>query len=99
MDTVDPARFIFSFFFVLGLLGLLAVILKHYANKSFSGKLFSLNMNKDGGRIEVVEARYLDHKSKLLLIKRDKVEHLLLISDGKVTVIESGIIAGSKNDA
>lgn len=91
MDTIDPTRFIFASFFVLGLLGLLAVSLRYYTNKSFGSKLFSLNANKDDGRIAIVETRYIDHKSKLLLVKRDDIEHLLLITDGKTTIIESGI--------
>lgn len=94
MDTVDPARFIFASFFVLGLLGLLAVGLKRYNNKSFGQKLFGaklFSINQTKGRIVVVETQHIDHKSKLLLVKRDDVEHLLLVSDGKATVIESGI--------
>lgn len=98
MDTVDPARFVFASFFVLGLLALLAIGLKRYNNKSFrpnffGAKLFAIDQAK--GRIIVVETQYIDHKSKLLLVKRDDVEHLLLVSDGKATVIESGI----KHDA
>ncbi len=89
MDTIDPARFVFASFFVLGLLGLLAVGLRHYGQKSFSTKLFSLKQTS--GRVAIVETQYIDHKSKLLLVKRDNVEHLLLVSDGKATVIESGI--------
>lgn len=89
MDTVDSSRFIFASFFVLGLLGLLAVVLKRYSQKSFGQKFFTLNQAK--GRIAIVEMQHIDHKSKLLLVKRDEVEHLLLVGDGKATVIESGI--------
>ena len=89
MDTVDPTRFIFASFFVLGLLGLLAIVLKHYSQKSFGQKFFVVTQTK--GRISVVETRRIDHKSKLILIKRDDVEHLLLVGDGKSTLIESGI--------
>jgi flagellar protein FliO/FliZ len=93
MDTVDPARFIFASFFVLGLLGLLAIGLKHYGQKSFGKKIFTVSKTK--GRVTIVETQYIDHKSKLILIKRDDVEHLLLVGDGKATIIESGI----KHDA
>ena len=96
MDTVDPARFIFASFFVLGLLALLAIILKRYGQKNFGAKLFSAG--QVGGRISIVETRYLDHKSKLVLVKRDGVEHLLLLSDGKATMIESGIESESKKE-
>lgn len=94
MDTVDPARFIFASFFVLGLLALLALILKRYGQKNFGAKLFA--PGQAGGRISIVETRYLDAKSKLVLVKRDGVEHLLLLSDGRATMIESGIESGTK---
>lgn len=102
MDTVDPVRFIFASFFVLGLLGLLAVALRQYGQKSFGkkisgnkffgAKLFTLNQEE--GRLTIIETQYIDHKSKLILVKRDDVEHLLLISDGKATIIEAGIKSG-----
>jgi flagellar protein FliO/FliZ len=89
MDTVDPSRFILSFLFVLGLIGLLAMALRHYAA---SGK-FSQAMrggNADG-RIKILEVRYLDPRRRLVLVRRDHVEHLLLLADGRETVVESGI--------
>lgn len=89
MDTVDPARFIFASFLVLGLLGLLAVGLKRYGKKTFGANLFTLNQKE--GRVSVVETQYIDHKSKILLIKRDDVEHLLLVNDGRAIIIEAGI--------
>lgn len=89
MDTVDPARFLFASFFVLALLALFTVVLKYYANKSFGRKFFAVNQTQ--ARISILEMQYIDHKSKLLLIKRDDVEHLVLIGDGKATIIESGI--------
>lgn len=89
MDTVDPVRFLFASFVVLGLLALLAVFLKRYGNKFSGAKLFAMNQTK--GRISILEMQYIDHKSKLLLIKRDDIEHLVLIGDGKATIIEAGI--------
>lgn len=94
MDTVNPAQFVFASFVVLGLLGLLAVGLRYYSQKTlgtkiFSAKLFAAGQNK--GRIVIIEIQHIDHKSKLLLIRRDEIEHLLLVGDGKTLVIESGI--------
>ncbi len=85
MDTIDPISFIFSSVFVLGLLGLFAVVLKHFSQKSF------LQKYQQAGRLSVVETRYIDAKAKLVLIKRDSVEHLLMINDGKATIIEAEI--------
>lgn len=84
MDTVDPMRFILAFVFVLGLLGLFSVVLKRFGqNKKLFGGA------QEGGRLSVVETKYLDHKRRLVLVKCDGVEHLLLLGDGRETVIES----------
>jgi hypothetical protein len=94
MDTIDPIRFIFASFFVLGLLGLFAMLLKRFGQKSFI-QAFQTKFGQEKfgkiGRLAVLETRYIDAKSKLLLIKRDEVEHLLLISEGKAIAIETGI--------
>lgn len=82
MDTVDPLRFIFASFFVLGLLGLLAVWLRYFGKKSFAQ-----NFQKTG-RLAVVETQYIDSKTKLLLVKCDEAEHLLLLGEGRTMVIE-----------
>lgn len=86
MDSVDPLRFIFGFLFVLGLIGVMAVILKQYARKHSLGNV------SGEGRLRVLEVRYIDHKRKLVLVRRDNTEHLLLLSEGRELVIESGII-------
>lgn len=93
MDTIDPTRFILASFFVLGLLGLFAVFLKKFGQKSFLQKYqqkYAKNYAGEG-RISVLETRYIDAKIKLVLIKRDNVEHLLLLGEGKAVVIETGI--------
>ena len=89
MDTIDPLRFLFAFLFTIGLIGALALLLKRYG----SAQKF-LGMKEEGDRIKIVEMRYLDTKRRLVLVKRDNVEHLLLLADGREMVIEPGI----KND-
>jgi len=85
MDTVDPLRFIAALLFVIGLIGAVAFLFKRYA-PAYMG------VNKDiAGRIHILETRYIDPKRKLVLIRRDQMEHLLLCADGRETVIESGI--------
>jgi flagellar protein FliO/FliZ len=84
MDTVDFPRFVLSFVFVVGLIGICAMLLKHYGGKT-------LLKAKEGSRLEVLEMRYLDSRRKLALVRRDNAEHLLLLADGRETVIESGI--------
>ena len=92
MDTIDPYRFIFAFVFVIGLIGLSAFALKRYGATS-SGKFLlgrtGLQLGKQEGRVQVLETRYLDARRKLIIIRRDEVEHLLLLADNRELVIES----------
>ncbi len=86
MDTVDPSRFIFASVLVLGLIGLMYLALKALSS---SGKFTYMNTKPGEGRLDVVETRYIDAKRRLVLIKRDQKQHLLLLADGRETVIES----------
>lgn len=95
METIDLSRFILSFLIVLGLIGAMAFVLKRYngvAKKILSDK-------STGGRLEILEVRYLDPKRKLMLVRRDEVEHLLLLADSRETVIETNIVSKDKNNA
>lgn len=96
MDTVDPSRFIFAFLFVVGLIGLLAMALKHFGA---SGRFGPAMRASADGRLKVVEVRYIDPKRKLVLVRRDNAEHLLLLADGRETVIEAHIPAPPENAA
>jgi flagellar protein FliO/FliZ len=85
MDTVDPLRFVFAFVFILALIGVMALLLKRF------GKWQAMAISHDANsRIHIVETRYLDPKRRLVLIRRDDTEHLLLLADGRELVIESG---------
>lgn len=86
MEALDLARFVFAFLFVIALIGLCGILLKRYGK---SQKIFGAQ--EGGGRIGVIETRYLDPRRKLMLIRRDKVEHLILLADGREVVIESNI--------
>ena len=94
MDTVDPLRFIVAFIFVLGLIGLLAMVLRRYGTTLQAG-ISPLLMRKmvgakdEAGRMGIVEVRYLDPRRKLVLVRRDNVEHLLLLADGHSLVVET----------
>ena len=98
MDTVEPMRFIFASLFVLGLIGIFAVVMKRYGHALQSGNMSGflskfIRQPASGtqalGRLEVLEVRYLDPRRKLVLVRRDRAEHLLLLADGRETLIES----------
>lgn len=42
-------------------------------------------------RLAIAEIMPLDNRRRLVLIRRDEVEHLILLGPDRVTVIESGI--------
>ena len=86
METVDPSRFMFASILVLGLIGLMYMALKYLAA---SGKFSQMNSKAGEGRIEVLETRYLDAKRRLILVRRDQRQHLILLADGRETLIES----------
>ena len=86
---ISPLRFILAFVFVVGLIGLMGLALKRYGRTQ---KIFGAQ--GAGGRLTVVETRYLDPRRRLVLVRRDEVEHLLLLSDKGEQVVESGIEHG-----
>lgn len=73
---------------VLGL-----VLLAAWAMRRFG--LGGLNVPGAGQvkRLSVVEARPLDARRQLVLVRRDDVEHLLILSPSGETVVETGIHA------
>lgn len=83
MDTVDPIRVLFSFIFILSLIGLLAVGLRRLR------AIQAAAAENSGVRVRVLETRYLDPKRKLVLVAKDDMEFLLLLAEGRELVIES----------
>jgi len=86
MDMVDIARFLLSFVVVIGLIVGLAWLLRRYG-----GGRIAAAAGK--GRLGVVEVAAVDPKRRLVLVRRDGCEHLLLLSPTSETVVESGIAA------
>lgn len=83
-------RFVLALLFVLGLIALLAVLARR----------LGLGYRVPGRpgqrrRLSLVEVMPLDSKHRLVLIRRDQVEHLLLLGQGADTVVETGIPAAA----
>lgn len=88
MTMVDYLRFLAALIFVLGLIGLLYWLVRRYAAHS----LGSFGMSgSGGGRLQVVESRPIDPRHRLVLVRRDSVEHLLLLGTEGDLVVERGI--------
>lgn len=80
---------VISLLFVIALILLFAVILKKFF---MPGTPRRTRFRKGGQRrLEVLENLPLDHKTRLMLIRRDNVNHLLLVGGNEERVIESNI--------
>lgn len=84
-------RFVLALVFVLALIGLLAVIARRLGVGFPAGAIKPASDR----RIGVVEVTPLDSRRKLVLVRRDDVEHLLVLSPTEETVIERNIRANN----
>jgi flagellar protein FliO/FliZ len=78
----DIVRMIGALVFVLALIGLVAWLMRRFGPAMRLGR---------AGRLGLVETIALDSRRRLVLVRRDKVEHLLMIGGAGDLVIESGI--------
>ena len=88
MDTDVYLRFLAALVFVLGLIGAIAWAVRRFG---LGGKL-TPNRGRDR-RLSVVEVAMLDSRRKLVLLRRDRTEHLVLLGAGQDLLLESGIAA------
>jgi flagellar protein FliO/FliZ len=84
MDFDLYLRFALALILVLGLIALLAWMLRRFG--------MGMKMSK-GRRLGVSEVQLLGPRHKLMLVRRDDVEHLVILGPAGETVIETGIKA------
>jgi flagellar protein FliO/FliZ len=88
MDLDVYLRFVVALVFVLALIGVVAWVGRRM------GFLGRVTMGRgNGGRIGVVEAVAIDAKRRLVLVRRDRVEHLVLVGPTTELLVETGIKA------
>ena len=80
-------QFVAALAFVLALIAGLAWAVRRFG-------LFSQMAPKLGGkrRLSIVETLGLDAKRRLVLVRRDDKEHLVILGPGSETVVEAGIV-------
>lgn len=89
MNITDYLRFVLALAFVLGLVGVFAVVLRRYGPSAG----LAISRGKGQRRLSVVEVLGLDARRRLVLVRRDGVEHLLLLGMENDLVVEGGIPA------
>lgn len=83
MDGLDILRFVLALTFVLGLIALLAWFARR------GGWLAPLRPAGGIRRLQVLESAVIDQRHKLVLVRQDGAEHLLLLGPGSPLVVES----------
>lgn len=87
MEFSGYVRFVLALVFVIGLIGLLAVIARRYG--------LGIAAPRPGKgrkrRLQLVEIMPIDAKRRAVLFRRDETEHLVIIGAGSETVVETGI--------
>src|SRR5258707_4813913 len=79
-----PLRFFFAFVVVLALIGLAAWLVRRFA-----GNRIGANTNRGRmPRLAVIDAAAVDGRRRLVLVRRDNVEHLLMIGGPTDIVLE-----------
>lgn len=86
MELDTYMRFVLALLFVLALIGIVAWL----ARKAGLGTRVARTKGM-GRRLSIVEVSPVDGKRRLILVRRDGVEHLVLLGATGETVIETGI--------
>lgn len=90
MDLGEYFRFFLALAFVLVLIAGLAALLRR---SGFGERLAATPSSAGQRRLSLVEVRPLDAKHKLVLLRRDDREHLVLLGAASDLLIESDIPA------
>ena len=92
VNISDYFKFLLALGVVIGLILLLGFLLRRF------GAGFNGVVSKGRRRLTIVEALPLDAKHRLVLVKRDEVEHLVILGHTSDTLIETAIIPPEELD-
>ena len=87
MDYANYFKFVFALLFVLALIWLLALVVRKYG----CGVVAPDIRTGQERRLGLVENLAIDAKRRAVLIRRDDVEHLVIIGPDSETVVETNI--------
>jgi flagellar protein FliO/FliZ len=89
-ETPLAVRFFIAFIVVFALIGLVAWLVRRFG----SGALGTQGSRGRAPRLAVIEAGAVDGRRKLVLIRRDNIEHLIMIGGPTDIVVEANIVRG-----
>lgn len=93
MEWISYIRFLAALVFVLGLIGGLAWLARRYG----LGGAIAAKSRTTGKRLGIQEAMAIDGKHRLVLLRRDDTEHLVILSSEGATLVESSIPVSPKS--
>jgi flagellar protein FliO/FliZ len=94
---LEYVRFLLALLFVLGLIGLLAFLLRRFGIGAVRiSPAFRAKGRNAERRLAVVEVAAVDARRRLVLVRRDDTEHLILLGNTSDLLIESNIKAGQQ---
>jgi flagellar protein FliO/FliZ len=86
MDMTAYMKFVAALVFVIGLIAAFAWIMRRFGPRGMTAQ-----HGKRGRRLAVVEVAPIDARRRLVLVRRDGVEHLLLLGATHDLVVEAGL--------
>jgi hypothetical protein len=93
-DMPQAAKFVAAFVVVLALIGLTAWLVRRFGSNRLGG-----GARGRQPRLAVIDAANVDGRRRLVLIRRDNVEHLMMIGGPNDVVVEPNIVRASARDA
>src|SRR5450756_832371 len=89
---MQAITFFFAFVAVLALIGVAAWLVRRFA-----GNRLGANPNRGRmPRLAVIDAAAVDGRRRLVLVRRDNIEHLLMIGGPTDIVVESNIVRATQ---
>src|SRR5438128_6442695 len=86
-DLTGPLKFVTAFAFVLLLIGIAAWLVRR-----FGATRIDASARGRQPRLAVIDSAAVDGRRKLVIIRRDNVEHLLMIGGPSDVVVETNIV-------
>tara|TARA_B100001093_G_scaffold16189_1_gene14769 strand:+ start:2081 stop:2437 length:357 start_codon:yes stop_codon:yes gene_type:complete len=87
MIELDYSRFVLALMIVVGLIGIFAFVLRRIG----FGNIRTSSSSRQQRRLTIQEVASIDARRKLVLVRRDDTEHLVLLGLSQDLLIESGI--------